>query len=130
MRPAPIVGTPVRLAAGLRVRLPDRASAAVSAPGRRSRLRGAGGRQAGFDAYVSDPAKPVPYLPRPIHIKGDEGEKAWQTWLVMDQRPAAARTDVLTFTSAPLKEPLKVAGEPLAKLVASTTGTDGDFVVS
>jgi predicted acyl esterase len=62
----------------------------------------------GFGAYVSDPAKPIPYLPRPIHIDGDEGEKIWQTWLTSDQRPAAARTDVLTFTSAVLDQPLKL----------------------
>ena len=83
----------------------------------------------GFDRYVSDPAKPVPYLPRPIHIEGDAGEASWQRWLTDDQRPAAARTDVLVFTSEPLTAPLKVAGEPVARLIASSTGTDGDFVV-
>jgi putative CocE/NonD family hydrolase len=83
----------------------------------------------GFESYVSDPAKPVPYLPRPIHIGGDEGETSWQTWLVSDQRHAASRTDVLSFTSALLKEPLKISGEPIANLIASTSGTDGDFVV-
>jgi uncharacterized protein len=84
---------------------------------------------ASFEAYVSDPAKPVPYLPRPIHIAGDEGELTWQTWLVSDQRDAAARTDVVSFAGPVLKEPLKISGEPIANLVASTTGTDGDFVV-
>jgi uncharacterized protein len=84
---------------------------------------------AGFDSYVSDPAKPVPYLPRPIHIAGAEGEKSWQTWLVSDQRPAAARPDVLTFESDVLTQPLKLSGEPIANLIAATTGTDGDFVV-
>jgi uncharacterized protein len=82
-----------------------------------------------FEAYVADPAKPVPYLPRPIHIGGDEGEGSWQTWLVSDQRDAASRTDVLSFATPVLKEPLKISGEPVANLVASTTGTDGDFVV-
>jgi len=82
---------------------------------------------AGFESYVSDPAKPVPYLPRPIHIGGDDG--TWQTWLVSDQRDAAARPDVLSFSTAPLTEPLKISGEPVANLIASTTGTDGDFVV-
>ncbi len=83
----------------------------------------------GYAAYVSDPAKPIPYLPRPIHIAGEAGERSWQTWLTSDQRPAAARTDVLTFTSAPLSAPVKVAGAPVANLIVSTTGTDGDFVV-
>ncbi len=83
----------------------------------------------GFDSYVSDPAKPVPYLPRPIHIEGDSGEHSWQTWLTSDQRDAASRTDVLTYTSPVLTAPLHIAGEPVANLSASTTGTDGDFVV-
>jgi uncharacterized protein len=81
------------------------------------------------DSYVSDPAKPVPYLPRPIHVAGTERPGSWQTWLVADQRDMSSRTDVLSFTSAALKEPLKISGEPIANLIASTTGTDGDFVV-
>jgi putative CocE/NonD family hydrolase len=83
----------------------------------------------GYDAYVSDPTKPVPYLPRPIHIEGDAGERSWQTWLVSDQRDAASRTDVLSFTTDTLAQPLRIAGEPMVNLMASTTGTDGDFVV-
>ena len=81
-----------------------------------------------FESYVSDPAKPVPYLTRPIHI-GDEGEFSWQTWLVSDQRDPASRTDVLSFSTPVLKESVKISGQPIANLVASTTGTDGDFVV-
>jgi uncharacterized protein len=90
---------------------------------------GSSNAAADFDSYVSDPAKPVPYLPRPIHIEGEEGETSWQTWLVSDQRNAAARTDVLSFATPVLKEPVKISGEPIANLIASTTGTDGDFVV-
>jgi putative CocE/NonD family hydrolase len=71
----------------------------------------------------------VPYLPRPVHIEGDAGEKSWQTWLTSDQRDAASRTDVLTYTSPVLTAPLQISGEPVANLLASTTGTDGDFVV-
>ena len=82
----------------------------------------------GLDSYVSDPARPVPFLPRPIHIEGD-GASSWQTWLVSDQREASGRTDVLTYTSDVLTQPLKVAGDPIVNLLASTTGTDGDFVV-
>jgi len=82
-----------------------------------------------FESYVSDPAKPVPYMPRPIHIGGDEGEMSWQTWLVRDQRDAAARPDVLSFSTPVLKDPVKISGEPIANLVAATSGTDGDFVV-
>ncbi len=82
----------------------------------------------GFDSYVSDPAKPVPYLPRPIHIE-DEGGASWQTWLTSDQRDAASRPDVLSYVTSPLTARLKIAGEPVANLTASTTGTDADFVV-
>jgi putative CocE/NonD family hydrolase len=83
----------------------------------------------GFEEYLSDPAKPVPFLRRPIHLEGDAGEHDWQTWLVSDQREASSRTDVLTFTSDVLTEPLKISGSPVVNLVASTTGTDDDFVV-
>ena len=86
------------------------------------------GSASDFESYVSDPAKPVPYLTRPIHI-GDEGETSWQTWLVSDQRDSASRTDVLSFVTPALKEPVKISGQPIANLVASTSGTDGDFVV-
>jgi putative CocE/NonD family hydrolase len=93
------------------------------------RLGSSGDAASDFEAYVSDPAKPVPYLPRPIHIGGEEGATNWQTWLVGDQRDAAARTDVLSFATPVLKEPVKISGEPIANLIASTSGTDGDFVV-
>ena len=82
----------------------------------------------GFDSYVADPAHPVPYLPRPIHIE-DDGGASWQTWLTSDQRDASSRTDVLTYTSPVLTDALHIAGEPVANLMASTTGSDGDFVV-
>jgi hypothetical protein len=82
-----------------------------------------------FETYVSDPAKPVPFLPRPIHLHGETGEASWQTWLVSDQRDAAARTDVLCFSTPVLTAPLKISGKPIANLIASTSGTDGDFIV-
>jgi putative CocE/NonD family hydrolase len=82
-----------------------------------------------FESYVSDPAKPVPYLPRPINTSGPDGEAAWQTWLVSDQREPASRPDVLSFSTPVLEGPVKISGEPIANLVASTSGTDGDFVV-
>jgi uncharacterized protein len=88
-----------------------------------------GGAAPDFESYVSDPAKPVPYIPRPVHIAGEEGEMNWQTWLVNDQRDAASRPDVLSFSTEVLKDPVKISGEPIANLIASTTGTDGDFVV-
>jgi len=98
-------------------------------PGGKLRLGSSNAQASDFESYVADPAKPVPYLPRPIHIGGEDGEAAWQTWLVSDQRNAAARTDVLSFTTPVLQDSVKISGEPIANLVASTSGTDGDFVV-
>jgi putative CocE/NonD family hydrolase len=81
-----------------------------------------------FDEYVSDPAKPVPYRQRPTVSSGAE-ESTWGEWLMDDQRHAESRTDVLVFESEPLTAPLRVAGEPWARLFASTTGSDADWVV-
>jgi putative CocE/NonD family hydrolase len=53
----------------------------------------------------------------------------WAEWLVDDQRFAACRPDVLVYETDPLKSPLRVAGEPIARLLASTTGSDADWVV-
>lgn len=79
-----------------------------------------------YREYVSDPANPVPYRPRPVDAADGTG---WRTWLVTDQRFVDGRLDVLTYTSEPLKEPLKLAGEPVVHLQASTTGTDADWAV-
>jgi len=79
-----------------------------------------------FDEYVSDPAKPVPYRPRPV-VESDG--LAWRTWLVTDQRFVDGRPDVLTYETEPLKEAVKLSGEPTVHLVASTSGTDSDWVV-
>ena len=79
-----------------------------------------------FDEYISDPAKPVPYIPRPIKFSNGD---AWRTWLLVDQRFAADRPDVLSYMTAPLTEPLHIGGAPVANLVASTSGTDSDWVV-
>jgi uncharacterized protein len=83
----------------------------------------------GYAEYVSDPEKPIPFLPRPIHLEGEEGERTWETWLVSDQREASSRTDVLVFKSDVLTKPLQITGTPVANLIVSTTGNDGDFVV-
>ena len=81
---------------------------------------------AGHDEYVSDPAKPVPYQPRPIRFDDSD---AWRRWLLVDQRFADGRTDVLTYSTPPLTAPVHVAGAPVVNLVASTSGTDSDWVV-
>ena len=79
-----------------------------------------------FDEYVSDPTKPVPYIPRPVMAVDGE---AWVTWLVHDQRFVDSRSDVLSYETAPLTESLRLSGAPIANLVASTSGTDSDWVV-
>jgi putative CocE/NonD family hydrolase len=78
------------------------------------------------DSYVSDPAKPVPYLPRPVRFSDSD---RWKTWLVSDQRPVADRTDVLTYQTPMLTAPVRIGGAPIADLFAATTGTDSDWVV-
>ena len=84
---------------------------------------------AAFDEYVSDPSKPVPFHARPIPAGNFDGGKSWREWLVTDQREAAGRPDVLAFVSDVLKSPVKISGQPQVHLVASTSGTDSDWVV-
>jgi uncharacterized protein len=86
-------------------------------------------KDGGFDAYVSDPAKPVPFRARPIQPVGYDNGLTWPNWLADDQREASGRTDVLVFTSDVLTAPVKISGQPVANLVASTSGTDSDWVV-
>jgi putative CocE/NonD family hydrolase len=78
---------------------------------------------AGRDDYVSDPAKPVPYLPRPI--TGNQ----WKTWLVTDQRFVTGRPDVISYTTGPLTKAVHITGAPAVDLFAATSGTDSDWVV-
>lgn len=94
--------------------------------------------QDGADGYVSDPAKPVPFLPRPVLDPfldfGPSGtlgysHEVWGQWLVQDQRFVDGRPDVLTYQTPVLKEAVRVQGIPVADLHAITSGTDGDFVV-
>ncbi len=82
--------------------------------------------QGEYEEYVSDPAKPVPFVPRPVHF-GDRD--MWTTWLVQDQRFVEGRQDVLTYVSEPLTAPLKIGGVPVVNLQASTSGSDSDWVV-
>jgi putative CocE/NonD family hydrolase len=103
--------TPMYLAAGSALSMTAPPPAASGAP---------------YDEYVSDPAKPVPYVPRPVRFADGD---AWRRWLVTDQRSVADRPDVLTYTTEPLTAPLRLAGAPVANLVASTSGSDSDWVV-
>jgi putative CocE/NonD family hydrolase len=104
-------GKPLYLRAGLKLSLQAPAAA-----------------DAAYEEFISDPAKPAPFVRRPIQPMGYE-DNPWPRWLVDDQREASGRPDVLAFTSDVLKEPMKIAGEPIANLIGSTSGTDSDWVV-
>lgn len=108
--------TPLYLSAGLKLGFaaPDSASDSDSAK---------------FDEYISDPAKPVPFRARPIQPVGYGTGYSWAEWLVDDQREASGRPDVVVFISDTLTQPTKISGQPIANLVASTSGTDSDWVV-
>jgi uncharacterized protein len=80
-----------------------------------------------FDAYVSDPANPVPYQPRPVMPTYPGPE--WPVWLVQDQRFVDHRPDVLSWQSDVLTEDMAVAGDIVADIFASTSGSDSDWIV-
>jgi len=83
-----------------------------------------------WDSYVSDPAHPVPYRHRPIDMTYPEDHPGgWYTWLVQDQRFVDDRPDVLTWQTDDLTEDVTLAGQVTAKLFASTTGSDSDWIV-
>jgi putative CocE/NonD family hydrolase len=80
-----------------------------------------------YDTYISDPAHPVPYRQRPI--SPTYPGPGWPAWLVEDQRFVDDRPDVLTWQTEPLQKDLRIAGDIVAQLFASTSGTDSDWVV-
>ncbi len=75
-----------------------------------------------FDAYLSDPNKPVPYTAEITPIEG-------HVFMVEDQRFVAGRPDVLVYETEPLADDLTIAGPIDVTLNVATGGTDGDFVV-
>jgi putative CocE/NonD family hydrolase len=75
-----------------------------------------------YDEYVSDPAKPVPYIPNIALHRTTE-------YMDDDQRFAATRPDVLVYQTDDLAEDVTLAGPLTAQMQVSTTGTDSDFVV-
>ena len=79
-----------------------------------------------FDEYVSDPAKPVPYRPRPIEPGMGN---AWRVWQTEDQRFVDHRPDVLTYATEPLADDITVSGKIISNIFASTSGTDSDWIV-
>jgi hypothetical protein len=86
----------------------------------------------GRTGFVSDPAHPVPYAPRPTWAFGYDNPAVnakWRRWLVEDQRFVEGRPDVVTWVSEPLDHPMTIRGAVTAHLAAETTGTDADWVV-
>ncbi len=80
------------------------------------------GAHADYDEYVSDPAKPVPYT-----VEVAPGMTS--TYADEDQRFAAARPDVLVYTSDVLGNDVSITGAMTASLWVSTSGTDSDWIV-
>ncbi|HEY3788827.1 MAG TPA: CocE/NonD family hydrolase [Urbifossiella sp.] len=78
------------------------------------------------DEYLSDPANPVPYRPRPVRPTYPGPE--WPEWMVQDQRFTQGRPDVLCYQTEPLKEDVTIAGSMKVNLFASTSGTDADWI--
>jgi putative CocE/NonD family hydrolase len=89
--------------------------------------RGEGDREC--ESFVSDPSRPVPYRMRPVEPTYDPRGSGWPTWQVQDQRFAHLRPDVLSWETDSLAEDVVVTGDVSARLFASTTGTDADWVV-
>jgi putative CocE/NonD family hydrolase len=81
-----------------------------------------------FDAYVSDPANPVPYRARPI-LPSFTPPSTWSRWLMDDQRFLKGRSDVVSWQTPVLTEDVTIAGSIAAHLFAATTGSDADFIV-
>ena len=76
----------------------------------------------GYDSYISDPAKPVPYT-------GEIHPYRTREYMDDDQRFAAARPDVLVYKTEPLDKDITLAGPLVADLMVSLSSTDADFVV-
>jgi len=87
------------------------------------------GAASNYDEYISDPSKPVTNRIRPVPTAGYDSCAQWPCWLVDDQRDFSGRQDVLAYKSDVLTAPLQISGQPIVNLMASTSGTDSDWVV-
>jgi putative CocE/NonD family hydrolase len=75
-----------------------------------------------YDEYISDPAKPVPFISGIYNYMPTE-------YMVADQRFATKRPDVLVYESDILEEDVLLCGPVFANLSVSTSGTDSDWIV-
>jgi putative CocE/NonD family hydrolase len=78
----------------------------------------------GYEEFISDPKKPVPHT-EDINQRGLTPRK----YMTDDQRFAARRPDVMVYETEVLNENVTLAGDIMAKLQVSTTGTDADWIV-
>ena len=108
---------------------PPGATSVASGAGASGAARPAADSARAYDEFVSDPAKPVPYRARPIEATYDPKGSGWSAWQVEDQRFVHNRPDVLSWATEPLTEDVTIAGDVLAEMFASTTGSDADWVV-
>ncbi len=76
----------------------------------------------GFNEYVSDPLKPVPYTQK---ITANYP----RDFMTEDQRFASTRPDVLVYQTDVLSDDITVAGDIKPSLFISSSGSDSDFVV-
>jgi putative CocE/NonD family hydrolase len=118
---------PPRGVATRRLYVRDGARLAFEPPPATETAAGAGENRPAFDEYVSDPARPVPYVARPIAPV--YSNRQWDEWLVQDQRFVHMRPDVLSYETESLSADLDVVGPVKAQLFASTSGTDSDWIV-
>ncbi len=91
-------------------------------PGLKKAITSASPSLALADEYVSDPAKPVPYINKTTIGMAKE-------YMTADQRFAASRPDVLVYQTGVMKQDFTIAGPIEVELNVSTTGTDADWVV-
>ncbi|MEM9687339.1 MAG: CocE/NonD family hydrolase, partial [Bacteroidota bacterium] len=91
--------------------------------GKDQKLSQAMTREFSFQEFTSDPNKPVP------HSETIQLGFTPRKYMTDDQRFAARRPDVLIFETEVLEEDLTLAGDIMANLKVSTTGTDADWIV-
>lgn len=81
--------------------------------------------RAAHDDVTSDPMHPVPTRGGPICCTGNPNDRSGP----VDQTDVETRDDVLVYTSAPLQQPMRLAGPLRAHLTISSSAPDTDVVV-
>jgi putative CocE/NonD family hydrolase len=82
----------------------------------------------GYEEYISDPAKPVPYISDNYMMKSKPA-RHYREYMDDDQKFTSRRTDVLVYKTPVLTEDLTLGGPVVADLMVAMSGTDADFVV-